>query len=93
LLDYLGRRLGAFEKGTRAKEIVDVDLPFSLTRKSSVESLLGAVHARQRRIKLWGRFQFDTDPELTGVLTPQNYRARPEQALLFNVEAWDINCS
>ena len=23
---------------------------------------------------------------------PEGYRARPEQALLFTVEAWDVNC-
>jgi hypothetical protein len=23
---------------------------------------------------------------------PEGYRARPEQAILFDVEAWDVNC-
>lgn len=23
---------------------------------------------------------------------PEDYRARPEQAILFKVEAWDVNC-
>jgi len=32
------------------------------------------------------------DPELTARLFPDTYRARPEQAIVFDVEAWDINC-
>ena len=33
-----------------------------------------------------------SDPELLARLMPPGYRARPEQAILFTVEAWDTNC-
>ena len=50
-------------------------------------------YAQARRIKLWGRARMSDDPEMIGRLMPENYAARPEQALLFDVAAWDINCS
>lgn len=56
-------------------------------------ALIVVDYAERRRVKLWGRARFDSDPELIAHLMPENYRARPEQALLFDVEAWDINCS
>jgi predicted pyridoxine 5'-phosphate oxidase superfamily flavin-nucleotide-binding protein len=50
--------------------------------------------ARQRRIKVWGRARVvEDDPALLARLMDQGYRARPERALLFTVEAWDVNCS
>ena len=49
-------------------------------------------YARRRRIKLWGRARVSEDPEVIRALFPENYRARPEQAILFDVEAWDVNC-
>jgi len=49
-------------------------------------------YAHQRRIKLWGRARVVEDPELAATLMPEGYRARPEQAILFTVEAWDANC-
>ncbi|KQR70012.1 pyridoxamine 5'-phosphate oxidase family protein [Rhizobium sp. Leaf341] len=50
-------------------------------------------YAHRRRIKLWGRARVVTDdPGLLERLMPENYRARPEQAILFKVEAWDVNC-
>jgi uncharacterized protein len=30
---------------------------------------------------------------LLGRLGDRGYRARPERAILFTVEAWDVNCS
>jgi hypothetical protein len=46
-----------------------------------------------RRVKVWGRARFvENDRALIESLMPQSYRARPEQAILFLVEAWDINC-
>jgi predicted pyridoxine 5'-phosphate oxidase superfamily flavin-nucleotide-binding protein len=56
-------------------------------------TLIVVDYAERRRVKLWGRARFDSDPELIARLMPENYHARPEQALLFDVEAWDINCS
>ncbi len=50
--------------------------------------------ARQRRIKLWGRARVvEDDPALLARLSDRAYRARPERAILFTVEAWDVNCS
>ena len=49
--------------------------------------------ARQRRIKLWGRARVvEDDPALLARLSDAGYRARPERAILFTVEAWDANC-
>lgn len=50
-------------------------------------------YAGRRRIKLWGRARVVTDdPALVERLMPKDYQARPEQAILFTVEAWDVNC-
>jgi len=49
--------------------------------------------ARQRRIKVWGRARaVEDDPGLLERLADPGYRARPERAILFTVEAWDVNC-
>ena len=50
-------------------------------------------YAHRRRIKLWGRARVVADDrKLIDRLMPDGYRARPEQAILFEVSAWDINC-
>src|SRR5262245_23471691 len=50
--------------------------------------------ARRRRIKVWGRARVvENDPALLERLADPGYRARPERALLFTVEAWDVNCT
>lgn len=50
-------------------------------------------YAHRRRIKLWGRARVvKDDPALVAKLMPENYRARPEQVILFDVVAWDVNC-
>ncbi len=50
-------------------------------------------YAHRRRVKLWGRARVvEDDPALLAKLMPEGYRARPEQAILFTVEAWDVNC-
>ncbi|HEY6334294.1 MAG TPA: pyridoxamine 5'-phosphate oxidase family protein [Alphaproteobacteria bacterium] len=50
--------------------------------------------AQQRRIKIWGEARVvEGDAELIAKLMPQGYEARPEQAILFSVAAWDANCS
>jgi len=49
-------------------------------------------YAHRRRIKIWGRAEISRDPSLIAQLMPENYRARPEQAILFTVAAWDSNC-
>jgi predicted pyridoxine 5'-phosphate oxidase superfamily flavin-nucleotide-binding protein len=48
----------------------------------------------RRRVKVWGRARVvENDRALIESLMPSAYRARPEQAILLFVEAWDINCS
>jgi uncharacterized protein len=49
-------------------------------------------YAHRRRVKIWGRARVSEDPEVIDALMPKGYRARPEQAILFDVEAWDVNC-
>ena len=50
--------------------------------------------ARQQRIKLWGRARVvENDPSLVEKLFDAGYKARPERAILFSIEAWDVNCS
>jgi predicted pyridoxine 5'-phosphate oxidase superfamily flavin-nucleotide-binding protein len=50
--------------------------------------------ATQRRIKVWGRARvIEGDAALLKSLFDEGYRARPERAILFTVEAWDVNCS
>lgn len=50
-------------------------------------------YAHRRRVKLWGRARVVADDDaLVARLVPEDYEARPEQVILFEVEAWDINC-
>jgi uncharacterized protein len=50
-------------------------------------------YAQRRRIKIWGEARIaEDDPALLARLQPEGYPARPEQALLFEVAAWDSNC-
>ena len=50
-------------------------------------------YAEQRRVKIWGTARvMEDDAELIAALMPAGYRARPEQAIVFTVEAWDENC-
>jgi predicted pyridoxine 5'-phosphate oxidase superfamily flavin-nucleotide-binding protein len=51
-------------------------------------------YAHQRRIKRWGKAcAVEGDQELIRKLTPEGYKARPEQVVLFTVSAWDENCA
>ena len=50
-------------------------------------------YAHRQRIKIWGRASVvEDDSELTARLMPGDYKARPEQVILFTVETWDANC-
>ncbi len=47
----------------------------------------------RQRVKLWGEARVvEGDADLMAKLMPENYRARPEQVILFTVSAWDMNC-
>ena len=50
-------------------------------------------YAQRRRVKLWGHARVvESDAALLARLWPEGYEARPEQAILFDFEAWDTNC-
>ena len=49
-------------------------------------------YAHRRRVKLWGRARVSDDPQAIARLMPEGYQAKLEQAILFEIEAWDINC-
>ena len=50
-------------------------------------------YANRRRIKIWGTARVvEGDAALLQRLMPADYRARPEQVMLFTVTAWDVNC-
>jgi predicted pyridoxine 5'-phosphate oxidase superfamily flavin-nucleotide-binding protein len=50
-------------------------------------------YARRQRVKIWGEARVvEDDPALLARLMPDGYKARGEQAILFQVEAWDANC-
>lgn len=50
-------------------------------------------YAQRRRIKLWGTARVvEDDPVLLQALRSDGYAGIPEQAILFDVTAWDANC-
>ena len=49
-------------------------------------------YPNRRRIKIWGEARVSADPELMARLTDADYDAIPEQAIVFEVTAWDVNC-
>ena len=50
-------------------------------------------YQRRQRVKIWGRARVvENDPDLVAGLMPPDYKARPEAAIVFEVEAWDANC-
>jgi predicted pyridoxine 5'-phosphate oxidase superfamily flavin-nucleotide-binding protein len=51
-------------------------------------------YAQRKRVKIWGEARVvEGDGGLIAKLMPEDYKARPEQAILFTVSAWDENCS
>ena len=50
-------------------------------------------YVNRRRVKIWGTARaIENDQELIAKLFPGNYMARAEQAIVFTVTAWDVNC-
>jgi len=50
--------------------------------------------ARRQRIKLWGHARVvENDAALVEKLFDAGYKAKPERAILFTIDAWDVNCS
>jgi len=51
-------------------------------------------YANQQRVKLWGTARVvEDDPGLLDQLRDPDYPGKVERAIVFTVEAWDINCS
>lgn len=51
-------------------------------------------YARGQRIKLWGTGRVvEDDRELLDRLRDATYPGKVERAILFEIEAWDVNCS
>lgn len=50
-------------------------------------------YARSRRIKLWGSIRIvEDDAELLEQLRDRSYPGKVERAILFQIDAWDVNC-
>ncbi len=50
-------------------------------------------YANRQRIKLWGRARVvEDDADLLERLADSEYQAKPERAVVFEIEAWDVNC-
>lgn len=50
-------------------------------------------YPNRRRIKIWGRARIvDDDPALLSRLDDPDYSGAPEQAVVFDIAAWDVNC-
>lgn len=64
----------------------------NLTENDQAQMFLMDYETRTR-VKIWGHAQVSDDPATIAMLMPENYRARPQQAILFTVAAFDTNCS
>ncbi len=50
-------------------------------------------YANRRRVKLWGTARVvENDAELLARLSDPEYPADAERAIVFSIEAWDMNC-
>ncbi|MFD2568253.1 pyridoxamine 5'-phosphate oxidase family protein [Pseudotenacibaculum haliotis] len=50
-------------------------------------------YPNRTRIKIWGSAKVEYDDKaLIKSLSDSNYNAHPERAIIFTVEAWDVNC-
>ena len=64
----------------------------NLTENAKVHLFL-IDYAAKARVKIWGEARVvSDDPALLSKLTPPDYPARVEQAMVITVTAWDANC-
>ncbi len=50
-------------------------------------------YPNRRRIKIWGQARVvEDDQALLDRLSDDGYKGRPEQAMVFEITAWDVNC-
>ena len=77
---FIERKLAVVNRKARADDFaVETKLPHPGPAKDLVQGGPIAIHGTD-------------DPALIDRLMPQDYPARPEQAILFEVLAWDVNC-
>lgn len=51
-------------------------------------------YPNRSRIKIWGRVEvLEDDAALLQQLADPGYKALPERAFVFHIEAWDVNCT
>jgi len=50
-------------------------------------------YPNRTRMKIWGTAKVvENDTELLSRLHSPDYKAKPERAIVFTIEAWDVNC-
>jgi predicted pyridoxine 5'-phosphate oxidase superfamily flavin-nucleotide-binding protein len=50
-------------------------------------------YRQRKRVKIWGEARtVEASAELLARLMPEDYKAKPEQIMIFTVSAWDANC-
>jgi uncharacterized protein len=49
-------------------------------------------YATQSRVKIWGEARVSDDAATIRSLKPTDYDGTPEQAIIIEVHAWDVNC-
>lgn len=50
-------------------------------------------YMNRRRVKIWGEVSvIEDDPDLISKLMPEDSQGHPEQVMIFEISAWDINC-
>lgn len=50
-------------------------------------------YVNSRRIKVWGTARVvEDDPDLLDQVSDPDYSGKVERAILFSIEAWDVNC-
>jgi predicted pyridoxine 5'-phosphate oxidase superfamily flavin-nucleotide-binding protein len=54
--------------------------------------IIAVDYLRRERVKIWGRARVIEDDAALIAQLPQGDRTKAEQAILFEVEAWDTNC-
>jgi uncharacterized protein len=88
-LRVLGPRTLGFADFTGNRQYISLG---NLTENPKVHLFL-IDYTRRQRVKIWGEARVvKDDPTLLASLAPEGYAARPEQAILIDVVAWDANC-
>ncbi len=88
-LKVIGERTLAFADFTGNRQYISTG---NLTENDKAYIFL-MDYPNRRRIKIWGRARVvEDDQALLDRLADDGYKARPDQAILFEITAWDVNC-